>query len=59
MNPLLHRGKLLIPTVALACGGLAGSAAAHAQPGSPYQPPDPCLPGRQLPAARSRTGTRL
>jgi hypothetical protein len=58
VNPLLHRGKLLIATVALACGGLAASAAAaqaaqaaihpaaamaaHAQPGSPYQPPDPC-----------------
>lgn len=58
MNPPLHRGKLLIVTTALACGGLAASAAAtqpaqaathpaaamaaHAQRGSPYTPPDPC-----------------
>jgi hypothetical protein len=58
MKPVLHRGKLPIVTVALACGGLAASIAAaqaaqaathpavalsaHAQPGSPYQPPDPC-----------------
>jgi hypothetical protein len=58
MNPLLHRGKLTIVTLALASGGMAASAAAaqvaqaathpaaalsaHAQPGSPYQPPDPC-----------------
>lgn len=58
MNPLLHRGKLIIVTMALACGGLASSGAtaqvaqaathpaaampAHAQPGSPYHPPDPC-----------------
>jgi hypothetical protein len=28
MNPLLHRGKLLIVTMALAFGGLAASAAA-------------------------------
>jgi hypothetical protein len=58
MKPVLHRGKLLIATTALACGGLAASAAAtqpaqaathppaaisaHTQPGSPYQPPDPC-----------------
>jgi hypothetical protein len=58
MNPLLHRGKLLIVTTALACGGLAASAAAaqvahaathpaaamsaHAQPGPQYEPPNPC-----------------
>jgi hypothetical protein len=58
MKPLLHRGRLLIVTMALACGGLAVSVvatpvahaathpaaamAAHPQPGSPYQPPDPC-----------------
>ena len=58
MNPPLHRGKLLIVTTALSCAGLAASAAAtqpaqaathpaaamaaHAQPGSPYTPPDPC-----------------
>ena len=56
MNPPLHRGKLLVETLALACGALASSAATaapaathpaaalagHAQPGSPYQPPDPC-----------------
>ena len=58
MNPLLHRGKLIIVTIALACGGLASSVAvtqvaqaathpaaampAHAQPGSQYHPPDPC-----------------
>jgi hypothetical protein len=58
MKPVLHRGKLLIVTMALACGGLAASAAAtqagqaathpaaaisaHTQPGSLYQPPDPC-----------------
>ena len=28
MNPLLHRGKLVIATMALAFGGLAASAAA-------------------------------
>ena len=58
MTHLLHRGKLAITAMALACGGLASSvaaaqaapaathpaaASAHAQPGSPYQPPDPCL----------------
>ncbi len=53
-----HRGKLLILAMALACGGLTATAAAaqvaqaatppaaampaHTQPGSPYQPPDPC-----------------
>ena len=57
MKPVLHRGKLLILTTALACGSLAASAAtqaaqaaphpaaamsAHAQPGSAYHPPDPC-----------------
>jgi hypothetical protein len=58
MNPLLYRGKLIIVTIALACGGLASSVAAaqaaqaatrpaaampaHAQPGSQYHPPDPC-----------------
>jgi hypothetical protein len=57
MKPLLHRGKLLILTTALACGGLGASAAATqaaqaathlpaaavvAQAGSPYQPPNPC-----------------
>ena len=58
MTHLLHRSKLTILTMALACGGIAASAAtaqaahaaahpaaamtAHAQPGSPYQPPDPC-----------------
>ncbi|HLN68398.1 MAG TPA: hypothetical protein VK280_14125 [Streptosporangiaceae bacterium] len=57
MNPRLHRGKLFVVTMALACGGPAASAAAqaahaathpaaalsaHVQPGSPYQPPDPC-----------------
>jgi len=58
MNPLLHRGKLIIVTIALACGGLASSVAvtqvaqaathtaaarpSHAQPGSQYQPPDRC-----------------
>jgi hypothetical protein len=59
MKPVLHHGKLLIATMAVACGGLAASAAvthpaqaathpaaaaisAHAQPGSPYQPPNPC-----------------
>lgn len=57
MNPLLHRGKLLIVTVAPACGSLAASAAAqvaqaaahlaaamaaHAQPDSPYTWPNPC-----------------
>ena len=58
MNPLLHRCKLLIVTMALAFGGLAASAAAvqaaqaatypaaampaHAQPGSQNDPPDPC-----------------
>jgi hypothetical protein len=58
MKPVLHRGKLLIATMALTCAGLAASAAAtpsaqaaaypaaatsaHPQPGSPYQPPDPC-----------------
>ncbi len=58
MNSLLHRGKLIIVTMALACGGLASSVAAaqvaqaathpaaampaHPQPGSAYVPPDPC-----------------
>ena len=58
MNRLLHRVKLLIATMTLACGGLAASVAvaqvaqaathpaaamlAHAQPGSQYHPPDPC-----------------
>jgi hypothetical protein len=28
MKPVLHRGKLFIVTMALACGGLAASAAA-------------------------------
>ena len=58
MNPLPHRGKLLIVTLALACASLAASAAAaqvaqaaahpaaaiaaHTQAGSPYAPPDPC-----------------
>jgi hypothetical protein len=57
MNPRLHRGKLLIMTLALACGALAVGAAAaqaapaathpaamaaHTQPGSPYEPPNPC-----------------
>ena len=57
MNPLLHCGKLLIVTVALACGSLAASAAAqvaqaaahlaavmaaHAQPDSLYTWPNPC-----------------
>jgi hypothetical protein len=58
MKPVLHRGKLLIATTALACGGLAASVAAtqaaqaathpaaamsaHTQPGSAYHPPDPC-----------------
>jgi hypothetical protein len=58
MKPVLHRGKLLILTMALACGGLVATVAAaqaahaaphpaaalsaHTQPGSPYQPPDPC-----------------
>jgi hypothetical protein len=57
INPLPHRGKLLIVTLALACGSLAASAAAqvvqaaahpaaaiaaHTQGGSPYTPPDPC-----------------
>ena len=57
MKPVLHRSKLLIVTMALACGGLAASVAAqvaqavtqpaaampaHPQPGAPYQPPDPC-----------------
>ena len=27
MNPLLHRGKLIIVTMALACGGLVSSVA--------------------------------
>jgi hypothetical protein len=58
MNPLLHCGKLLIVTVALAFGGLAASAAAaqaaqaaphpavamaaHAPPGSLYHPVGNC-----------------
>jgi hypothetical protein len=58
MKHLLHRGKLIILTTALASGALAVSVAAtpaahaathpaaamsaHAQPGSPYQPPNPC-----------------
>jgi hypothetical protein len=58
MKLLFHRSKLIIVTLALACGGLAASAAAaqaaqaathpaaalsaHAQPGSPYEPPNPC-----------------
>ena len=58
MKPVLRRGKLLIVTVVLACGGLAASVAAtqaaqaaphpaaamsaHTQPGSAYHPPDPC-----------------
>lgn len=58
MKSVLHRGKLLILTTALACGGLAVSAAAtqatqaathpvaamsaHAQQGPQYHPPDPC-----------------
>ena len=58
MNPLLHRGKLIIVTMALACGGLASSGAAaqaahaathpaaampaHTQAGPQYHPPDPC-----------------
>jgi hypothetical protein len=58
MKPVLHRSKLLIATMALACAGLAASAAAtpsaqaaahpaaatsaHPEPGSPYAPPDPC-----------------
>ena len=58
MNRLLHRIKLLIATMALACGGLVASVAAtqaahaathpaaaisaHTQPGSAYHPPDPC-----------------
>ena len=58
MKPVLHRGKLLVVTMALACGGLAASVAAtqaahaathpaaamsaHTQPGSAYHPPDPC-----------------
>ena len=58
MKRLLHHGKLIILTMALASGGLAGSVAAtqvaHAathpaaamsartQPASQYHPPDPC-----------------
>jgi hypothetical protein len=58
MNRLLHRGKLIILTMALASGGLVASAtateaaqaathpaaamSAHTQPGSPYEPPNPC-----------------
>jgi len=58
MNGLLHRGKLIILTMALAAGGLVSSVAAaqvaqaathpaavmsaQAQPGSQYHPPDPC-----------------
>ena len=58
MKRLLHRGKLLVVTMALASGSLAASAAAaqvaqtapqpaaamsaHTQAGSPYQPPNPC-----------------
>jgi hypothetical protein len=58
VKPVLDRGKLLIVTMALACGGLAASVAAtqaahaatppaaamsaHTQPGSAYHPPDPC-----------------
>jgi hypothetical protein len=58
MKPVLHRSKLLIATMGLACADLAASAAAtqsaqagthpaaamsaHPQPGSPYQPPNPC-----------------
>jgi hypothetical protein len=58
MNPLLHRGKLIIVTMALARGGLVSSVAvaqvaraaahpaaalpAHPQAGSPYEPPNPC-----------------
>jgi hypothetical protein len=56
MNHLLHRGKLIILTMALASGGLASSFAqvtqaathppvdlsAQTQPGSQYTPPDPC-----------------
>jgi len=58
MKPVPRDGKLLIVTMALACGGLAASVAAtqaahaathpaaamsaHAQPGSAYHPPDPC-----------------
>jgi hypothetical protein len=58
MKSVPHRGKLLILTTALACGGLAISVAAtqaahvtthpaaamsaHAQQGPQYQPPDPC-----------------
>ena len=54
MKPVLHRSKLLIVTMALACGGLAASVAAtqparaatlpaaamsaHTQPGSAYPP---------------------
>jgi hypothetical protein len=58
MNPLPHRGTLLIVTMALACGGLASSVTAaqmaqaathlaaampaHPQPGSQNEPPNPC-----------------
>jgi hypothetical protein len=58
MKHLLHRGKFTILTMALGGGGLAASAAAahaayaaahpaaamaaHAQPGLPYTPPNPC-----------------
>ena len=58
MKPVLHRSKLLVVTMALACGALAASVAAtqaahaathpaaamsaHTQPGSAYHPPDPC-----------------
>ncbi len=58
MKRLLHRGKLIILTIALASGGLAGSIAAsqvaqaathpaaamsaYTQSASQYHPPDPC-----------------
>jgi hypothetical protein len=58
MKAVLHRGKLLILTMALAGGGLVASVAAaqaaqaaphppaampaYPQPGPQKQPPDPC-----------------
>jgi hypothetical protein len=70
MNPLLHRGKLLIVTVALACGGLDSTLFAAGQaPAVPRQQPAACrdsygvqplaYPGRVRPPICHVTGAAV
>ena len=52
MNPLLHRGKLLIVTMALAFGGLAASAAAVQAAQAATHPAAANLAMKAIPAAK-------